>query len=464
MTVCAALVGAAPANAIAQNAPPPPEQPKVIDLGSVTDPPPDLLDGTLSGLGDELDDEQVEQYGSSWLRFPSPLQPWLDFKQTVLLQQYGLMIGGSEGILGQDFSNSLTNEHNTVGQKFTLNVGQQLLWKGTPEAFWIDMVVEDRGPVGTEFAPLQAGLRTGSSTATAPTWGEFGLGVTQLYLRQNLFDNHFQYTFGKIFAPNYVNPYPFFDDNRQYLNQIFTTSVTIPVPLRGFGAVAAWFPTDFGFYAKGGIYTVYSDDTGFTADSFFNKPQYFRHLELGWSGTAANGTPIQARGPMDANNFSVTLWNKDAEQNGPAAAQGGRVQRELSYSAQPDGVRAGRLVRRVATRPQPQFWHRLAAQPGIFRLVRNWRRLGAALEPEPARPVYLRSILPLSTHDTACDHARRPMDPSPDVESKHRLDLGGQPTGAAYFLRKRAMERRLSRGLRSCLDGAPWSRVALKIL
>jgi porin len=335
--VCALGLGLAPALAFAQYAPPPPE---VIDLGSMTDPPPDLLDGTLSGLGDELDNESTEENGSSWLRFASPMQPWLDFKQNVLLQQYGLMIGGSEGILGQDFSNSLTNNHSAVGQKFTMNVGQQLLWKGTPEALWIEMVVEDRGPVGTEFAPLQAGLRTGSSTATAPTWGDFNLGVTQLYLRQNLFDNHFQYTFGKIFAPNYVNPYPLFDDNRQYLNQIFTTSVTIPVPLRGFGAVAAWFPTDYGLYAKGGIYTVYSDDTGFTADSFFNRPEYFRHLELGWSGIAANGTPIQARGPMDANNFSVTLWDKDAEQNGPPAAHG--VAFNANYLIQPNLMLFGR--------------------------------------------------------------------------------------------------------------------------
>jgi porin len=200
---CALALGWASPAASAQNAPPSSEQLQVIELGSVTNPPPDLLDGTLSGLGDERDDEQVEEHGSSWLRFPSPMQPWLDFKQSVLLQQYGLMIGGSEGILWQNYSNSLTNDHNSVGQKFTLNVGQQLLWKGTPQALWIEMVVEDRGPVGTEFAPLQAGLKTGTSTATAPTWGDFNIGVTQLYLRQNLFDNHFQYTFGKLFAPNY---------------------------------------------------------------------------------------------------------------------------------------------------------------------------------------------------------------------------------------------------------------------
>jgi hypothetical protein len=62
--------------------------------------------------------------------------------------------------------------------------------------------------------------------------GEFDLGITQAYLRQNLFDSRFQYAVGKLFAPNFVNAYPFFDDNRQFLNQNFTTSPMIPVPLR----------------------------------------------------------------------------------------------------------------------------------------------------------------------------------------------------------------------------------------
>ena len=92
-------------------------------------PPPDLLDGTLSGIGDEEENDEPEL---SFLRFPSPLQPWLDFKQGVQ-QEYGFSIGGSEGMLGQLYSNSLTDNHNAVGQKFTLNVGQQILFRGTPE-------------------------------------------------------------------------------------------------------------------------------------------------------------------------------------------------------------------------------------------------------------------------------------------------------------------------------------------
>ena len=310
-----------------------------------SEPPPDLLDGTLSGIGDEEENDEPKQ---SFLRFPSPLQPWLDFKQGVQ-QEYGFSIGGSEGMLGQLYSNSLTDNHNAVGQKFTLNVGQQILFRGTPDVMTVEAVIEDRGPVGTEFAPLQAGLRTGSSTATASTWGDFNLGVTQLYVRQDLLDHHFQYTFGKVFAPNYVNPYPLFDDNRQYLNQMYTTSVTIPVPLRGFGAVAAIFPTNFGLYAKGGIYTVYSDDVGFTADSFFNRPQYFRHLELGLerarrdrnadSGSRADGrkqrlADVVEQGCEFRHRRSEVAWDS--------------VQRQLSVSPGHDGVSPRRLVRGVA--------------------------------------------------------------------------------------------------------------------
>jgi porin len=316
IVLCTFLVEFAPITAVAQSRGS--ASTSVAQNAPAPENHPDLLDGTLSGLGDYEADELPTQ---PWLRAPTALAPWFAFKKE-LLQNYGLAISGSYGVLGQNYSSSLTGQDNSVGGKFTLNVGYQLFNRGTPDALWLETVVEDRRPLGTDFAPLQAGLQTGSATATAPTWGDFPLGVTQFYLRQNLFDNSFQYAIGKLFAPNFVNPYPLFDDNRQYLSQMFTTSVTIPVPLRGFGMVGAWFPTDGGLYVKGGMYTVYSDDTGFTLDSFINKNNYFYHAEVGWSGAPRSGTAIQAFGPMDANNFHVTVWHKDAEQFGPGAADG----------------------------------------------------------------------------------------------------------------------------------------------
>jgi porin len=152
---------------------------------------------------------------------------------------------------------------------------------------------------------------------TAATWGEFDFGVTQFYLRQSLFNNKFQWMVGKIFAPNFIDAYPFFDDNRQFFNQTFSTSPTIASPLRGSGIVGTVFPTDTGLYILPGMYTSNSSDTGTTIEDFFTKNEHFYQLEVGWRGLAGTGTPIQARGPFDANNIHVMGWYKNAQDGTP---------------------------------------------------------------------------------------------------------------------------------------------------
>jgi porin len=165
---------------------------------------------------------------------------------------------------------------------------------------------------------LWAGIGAGSIIPTAATWGEFDLGITQAYIRQSLLQNSVQYTVGKIFAPNFIDAYPFFDDNRQFLSQAFSTSPTIASPLRGFGMVGTWFPTEDGLYLKPGVFTSHSSDTGSTVEDFFTKNDHFYMFEAGWSGLARSGVPIQARGPMDTNNIHLTAWYKDAMDDGSA--------------------------------------------------------------------------------------------------------------------------------------------------
>ncbi len=276
----------------------------------------DLLDGTLSGQGDLTEDEAPKV---GHVRMPSLLAGWFKAKQ-AFEDSVGLAVGGSYGALGQNYSTSPVDEPNAVGGKFTLNVNWALWNRGKPNALNFDMVVEDRRPLGTELPPLRAGLAAGSIVPTAATWGQFDLGVTQFYLRQNLADNRSQCAIGKVFAPNFVNPYPFFDDNRQFFNQTFSTSPTIASPLRGFGAVAAWFPfTGKGYYVQGGMYTANSDDTGLTIDDFFKTGEHFFHLDLGWSVLAHQGVPIQARGPMDAANFHIVGWFTNEQPGSPQA-------------------------------------------------------------------------------------------------------------------------------------------------
>lgn len=270
---------------------------------------PLLLDGTLGGQGDLAEDNAPH---SGWLRFPTLMEPWDRFKGSVH-DATGITFGGSWGVLYQNYTETLPGaERDSVGQKFTLNFSREMFRRGTPEALAFDLVVEDRGPIGSDNPPLHAGLATGSIVPTAATWGDFDLGITQAYIRQNLAGNRFQYAVGKIFAPNFIDAYPFFDDNRQFLNQSFSTSPTIASPLRGAGAVGTWYPKA-NYYVLGGVYSANSSDTGWTIDDVFDTGELFYQVEVGWSALARSGVPVQARGPMDSNNIHLTGWYKDAQ-------------------------------------------------------------------------------------------------------------------------------------------------------
>jgi len=282
------------------------------------EPYPDLLDTSMTVEGDLQEDTAV---ATGRFRRSSALDDWFAWKNRFR-ERTGLTMGGSWMVLGQNYSSSLIDEHNSVGSKLTLNFAYALFNRSQANAMSLEVAVEDRRPLGTELAPLHAGLGTGSIVPTAATYGDFSMGVTQAYIRQNLANNRFQYTIGKIFAPNFLNAYPFFDDNRQFLTQTFSTSPSIPSPLRGFGAVAVWYPTTTGLYIKPGMFTTHSSDTGSTIDDFFSTSEHFYMLEVGWSGLARTPTPIHARAAMDANNIHLTAWYKDAEENGPPRAKG----------------------------------------------------------------------------------------------------------------------------------------------
>jgi porin len=297
--------------ATAQTSPVPATQSQGQSASSTSTPSayPDLLDGTLSALGD-LEEEEASH--SSFLRMPTVLDPWFAWKR-MLREQYGFTFGGSWMVLWQNYSSSPIDQFNSVGNKLTLNFSYDLLNRNQPDALSFDVAVEDRRALGTDLPPLQGGLGAGSAVPTAATYGQFDMGITQAYLRQNLFNNRFQYTIGKVFAPNFIDAYPFFDDNRQFLSQSFSTSPSIATPLRGFGAVAAWYPTQTGLYIKPGIFTSNSSDTGSTIGDFFSKNEHFYMLETGISSLARSGVAIQARGPMDSDNIHVTAWYKDPQ-------------------------------------------------------------------------------------------------------------------------------------------------------
>jgi porin len=259
---------------------------------------PDLLDGSLSAKGELEADEAMA---------PPPRA------RQRLEENSGITFGASFGFLYQTYSSTTVfGEGFADGAKFTLNANVPLFNRGKPNEMTFDLAVEARGPIGTVFPPLQAGILAGSGVPTAATWGRFNLGITQGYVRQSLAGNRFQYAVGKLFAPNYVDAYPFFDDNRQFLNLAFSTSPTIASPLRGFGFVTAGFPGNGNLYLSGGAFTANSSDTGTTIGDFFSRNEHFYFIEGGETSFARRGVPINARGPLDSNNIHITLWYRDA--------------------------------------------------------------------------------------------------------------------------------------------------------
>jgi hypothetical protein len=291
-----------------------PQTPQAQSTASTPPPEPEvpaLLDGTLAVQGDSKDDDKPQ---TSFFRRPSALDGWFAWKRK-LTEKYGFTFGGSWGVLWQNYTNARNAQPNAIGSKVTLNFSQAIINRGKPNVFAFDLAVEDRRPLGTNLPPLFGSLGAGSAVPTAATFGQFDIGITQAYIRQNVARNRFQYTIGKIFAPNYVDAYPFFDDNRQFLSQAFSTSPTMASPLRGFGWVTAAFPSR-SLYLKGGMFTTHSSDTGSTISDFFSKNEHFYFFEAGTSGLARTPTPIQARGPMDANNIHLTYWYRNALSDG----------------------------------------------------------------------------------------------------------------------------------------------------
>jgi hypothetical protein len=304
--VAFAALGLSASAALAQTAPAPVAVPAVDDL-VIDDPHPELLKGTLGVEGDLIEDNTPR---TSVSNATPALSPWMTWKAGVTART-GITFGGSYGLLYQNFSNSRFGDESALGHKFTLNLSKALVNAGKPNALTFDIAIEDRRPIGSDFAPLQAGVLAGAGLPTAATWGDFNLGVTQAYIRQTVASGRFQYTIGKIFAPNFVNAYPFFDDNRQFLNLAFSTSPTIAVPLRGFGFVGAAYPGSGSTYLKAGMFTANSDDTGVTIDDFFTENEHFYFVEIGQTQFARRPIPIHARGPMDANNIHLTFWYRD---------------------------------------------------------------------------------------------------------------------------------------------------------
>jgi carbohydrate-selective porin OprB len=234
---------------------------------------------------------------------------WNDIKQRFA-EDTGIRFGGAYGLLAQFYSDSPFGEKSAFSHKFALNVSAELVGRDTGNIGSLNLTMEDRRVLKNSIPPQLAGIPAGSIVLTTATWGEFDFGITQLYWGQRLFNDRVKFDIGRVFAGNYINPYPLVDDNRQFLNFSFSVSPTIPMPLRGAGAVANVSITD-SFYARAGIYNANSEDTSSTIGNLFEEGETFQHLQLGLTGNAYRPASLLTTSLNDMDNVHLEIWHKD---------------------------------------------------------------------------------------------------------------------------------------------------------
>jgi porin len=132
-----------------------------------------------------------------------------------------------------------------------------------------------------------------------------GNRLTNLYWKQNLFDNRLEVVFGMLDATDWMDVYPLASPWTGFTNFNFGTgTAALPIPDdAAIGAFVNAMITD-NLYVVSGIVDANASSTdpfnGF--DTFFNDKEFFKVIELGW-------TSSQDRFYLD--NTHLTLWHAD---------------------------------------------------------------------------------------------------------------------------------------------------------
>ena len=188
----------------------------------------------------------------------------------------------------------------------------------------------------TDTAPNNFLFGAGALGLSSPPFSDQGTRVTNLYWKQKLNDGTATVTAGLLDVTDYLDVYAVASPWTGFLNFAFSTgSTTIALPNDAALGVAAGSMLGDNFFIIGGITDMESDPTDplQTLDTFFDKRNHFKSIELGWTSSQDN---------IFMDNIHVTLWDADeSEQLNQAADSGVNVSASKQYGQWLPFVRAG---------------------------------------------------------------------------------------------------------------------------
>jgi porin len=225
--------------------------------------------------------------------FVKDLMPgWFETKESVM-QERGLAYGINYSMLYQAANNAV-GEDSAWGGILQLPASWTVISdqdSGSSGTFVFKL--ENRHRISTDLAPQDLGLGTFGPD------GKSGLGAVSIvgtqfsdkdWILSNLYWQHktnggkLNYVVGQIDNTDFMDIYGMINPQTAFMNLNFSTNPSIGLPDQGFGAYGGAALSD-NFYLVAGLMDARAnpEKPGDSLDDFFNKNEYFKHVEIGYT-------------------------------------------------------------------------------------------------------------------------------------------------------------------------------------
>ncbi len=234
------------------------------------------------------------------------LKPWYEWKDK-LHKEHGLSFGLEYNTTYLRTSdNQPGTDKDAAGGIFRLSGVWEVFARGSAHPGNLNFLVE-RTDEFTDTGPSSfLGQSLGYAGISNLPYNDEGWRLNTLYWDQKFQDGKYEVVGGWIDTSDYVDVFPLVSPWTDFFNYAFSIGVgaldLASDPALGF-AGAAWLTDDV--YVIAGFADQNADGTdpleGF--DTFFNDKEYFKHIEIGWTGASQEAYYL--------NNVHLTLWQAD---------------------------------------------------------------------------------------------------------------------------------------------------------
>jgi porin len=235
-----------------------------------------------------------------------PSKSWYDWKDN-LHEKYGYSFGIAYIPTFVMASDSLPGTDKYASGAVIRHFGRwELFGRGTDTTGTLNYLVEYRHRI-SDTTPSEFSIgNLGNVGFTEIPFAKDKWHLTNLYWAQSWLNGQYEMYTGYLDITDFVDVYPLTSPWTDYFNFVFSIgAATMDVPDDASLGLAAGAWLNDNTYIIGGFEDLNSDPTdpaeGF--NTFFNDNEYFKHIEIGWTGAS------QEEYYLD--NTHITLWHSD---------------------------------------------------------------------------------------------------------------------------------------------------------